>query len=256
MPYDVVAFSTDERALLLTLEEEGAFHRILRHAWINGSVPDDVHTLARICRCKSVSQMQKLWPALEPFWPQDPLDNSRRINPKQESEREFKQEKSGKAKESAVKRWESARKAKAISNVTADAMRTHMPTQSEGNAPLPSPPLPVPILKDSSLIKHSPTDVGANGNGSHTYSPDFEIFWTAYPKKTGKGDAWKAWVKLRPSRVLQDIMIRKIGEARASPQWQKQNGEFVPNPATWIRQCRWDDEVRADSKVQSVHDFL
>lgn len=120
--------------------------------------------------------------------------------------------------------------------------------------PVPEPePFPPIVPHDASFAVAG----GTNGsNGSFTYSPDFEIFWTAYPKKTGKGDAWKAWQKLRPSRVLQDIMLRKVAEARASPQWQKQNGEFIPNPATWLRQSRWDDEFKSGAKVQSVHDFL
>jgi hypothetical protein len=32
---------------------------------------------------------------------------------------------------------------------------------------------------------------------------------------------------------------RRSGEA---DQWQRENGRFIPNPATWINQGRWDDE--------------
>ena len=46
MPYDVVAFSTDEDAYLWTNQEEGAFHRLMRHAWINGGIPDDMKKIA------------------------------------------------------------------------------------------------------------------------------------------------------------------------------------------------------------------
>lgn len=123
---------------------------------------------------------------------------------------------------------------------------------------IPEPePEPEPFIPYSPLIADSLARVEKNGsNGTETYHPDFEIFWTAYPKKTGKGAAWKAWVKIRPARPLQDTMMRKLADARASPQWQKNNGEFIPNPATWLNQRRWDDEVQTDSKAQSVHDFL
>lgn len=87
MPYDVVAFSTDEKAVLWTLEEEGAFHRLLRHAWVNGSLPDDLAALAQICRC-DVDQMKKMWVRLEASWPVDGR-NGRRYNRKQESERKY-----------------------------------------------------------------------------------------------------------------------------------------------------------------------
>ena len=178
MPYDVVAFDTDECAKLFTLEEEGAFHRLLRHAWTNGSIPDDLPHLSKICRCRSVDQMRKLWAALEPMWPVDPLNISRRINYKQETEREFKQEKSGKAKVSAAKRWEVERKAKALAASNANALRT----QSEGNAPLPIPPLPSPPSAPSELKEiHTPA-----------FGVDvFEKLWAEYPNRDGRKQALK-----------------------------------------------------------------
>lgn len=67
MPYDVAGFETDEAARNLTLDEEGAYHRLLRHAWINGSIPDDLKRLAGICRIP-IQTMRRLWPALARFW--------------------------------------------------------------------------------------------------------------------------------------------------------------------------------------------
>jgi len=26
-------------------------------------------------------------------------------------------------------------------------------------------------------------------------------------------------------------------------QWRKDNGQFIPNPATWLNQRRWEDEL-------------
>lgn len=187
MPYDVVAFSTDEHAMMLSLEEEGAFHRLLRHAWINGSIPDDIPQLARICRCVSLNQMRKLWPALAPLWPLDPLDTSRRLNPKQESEREFRQMKSGKAAESASKRWAAQRQAKALTSGTANAMRTH----NEGNASLPILSHPSPSHPDNVSPQNSgtpkipsvPEQKSANGskpnseNQNGKAKPDLAALW-------------------------------------------------------------------------------
>ena len=33
-----------------------------------------------------------------------------------------------------------------------------------------------------------------------------------------------------------------IGRARATEQWQREEGRYIPNPATWLNQGRWDDE--------------
>lgn len=69
----------------------------------------------------------------------------------------------------------------------------------------------------------------------------FEQFWTAYPKKQAKQDALKAFrsAKLKPEQlqtVLQDLAKRK-----ASSDWLKDNGQFIPLPATYLRGKRWED---------------
>lgn len=81
-----------------------------------------------------------------------------------------------------------------------------------------------------------------NGTGPE-YSDDFMTFLTAYPKRVGKGAAWRAWKRLKPSKALQDRMIAAVQEQRQWPQWQRENGKFIPNPATWINEARWDDEA-------------
>lgn len=142
MPYDVVAFSTDEKALLLTLEEEGAFHRLLRHAWVNGSVPDDFASLAQICRCPRET-MTQMWPRLSEFWRLDGR-NRRRTNPKQESERKYL-----KSKADAGSKGGSNSQAKRKQTSSTD----NESAAKQNASPLPSPSQPSPSsnLKDDSL---------------------------------------------------------------------------------------------------------
>ena len=76
---------------------------------------------------------------------------------------------------------------------------------------------------------------------TETYSctKDFELFWKNYPKKTGKDAALKAWGKLKP-RI--DNVLHSLSWQINSDQWQKQDGQFIPNPATYLNQGRWKDE--------------
>lgn len=69
----------------------------------------------------------------------------------------------------------------------------------------------------------------------------FEVFWKAYPKKVGKKEACKAWEKAKDKPALVD-MIQAIDNAKKSEQWTKDNGQFIPNPSTWLNQGRWADE--------------
>lgn len=73
----------------------------------------------------------------------------------------------------------------------------------------------------------------------------FMKFWEEYPKKVGKGAAEKAFLKYKPDDNLTDQMISAVRKQKSSPQWLKDNGQFIPNPATWLNQRRWEDEEKA-----------
>ena len=72
----------------------------------------------------------------------------------------------------------------------------------------------------------------------------FEIFWGEYPKRVGKTYARQCFYKLKPTREMLEKMISAIREQKNGEQWKSENGKFIPNPATWLNQGRWMDEVR------------
>ena len=73
-------------------------------------------------------------------------------------------------------------------------------------------------------------------------SGEFAEFWDAYPKKVGKEAAWKVWKKLgSPAAILQNIKTA-LAWQRESDQWTKDQGQYIPNPATYLNQGRWQDE--------------
>jgi uncharacterized protein YdaU (DUF1376 family) len=63
-PKDIMS---DEDCAAMTLEEFGAYHRLLCHAWLEGSIPKDKTKLARLLRVNR-KKLDKLWPAIEPCW--------------------------------------------------------------------------------------------------------------------------------------------------------------------------------------------
>jgi hypothetical protein len=74
----------------------------------------------------------------------------------------------------------------------------------------------------------------------NTYTPDFELFWQAYPKKRGKGYALKAWQKNGHPGI--DRILEVLTRAKAHPDWIKQRGQFIPNPASWLNGKCWEDD--------------
>ena len=75
----------------------------------------------------------------------------------------------------------------------------------------------------------------------------FLAFWQAYPRKCGKADAEKAYLKLNPSRELQKTILEAVERNKASPGWNRDNGKYIPYPSTWLNGRRWEDEQIRDS---------
>lgn len=80
---------------------------------------------------------------------------------------------------------------------------------------------------------------------------DFDQFWKAYPKKLAKGDASKAWQTAKNLPDIQ-ILIAALELQKATADWRKDNGKFIPYPATWIRAAGWENDVAAMNASHSA----
>uniref|UniRef100_UPI00352BA155 DUF4373 domain-containing protein n=1 Tax=Aerococcus urinaeequi TaxID=51665 RepID=UPI00352BA155 len=99
---------------------------------------------------------------------------------------------------------------------------------------------------------------------SKTQLERFNQFWYEYPKKKAKVAAMKAWAKLKPDDVLFDAIMLGLRRARASIEWKREGGRFIPHPATFLNQGRWEDEylpfeqkpTRQDLRNMSTEEYL
>lgn len=84
----------------------------------------------------------------------------------------------------------------------------------------------------------------------------FEEFWSLYPRKEGKGAARKKWEQIKPDSELFDKIINAVQEnINRNPQWKRDNGQFIPHPATWLNQGRWDDDISSLKNTHSIEDI-
>lgn len=78
------------------------------------------------------------------------------------------------------------------------------------------------------------------GKVKPTEDEAFKAFWQLYPRKSAKQDAVKAWAKIDPSQ--HNAIMAAVKMQSQSPQWTKDNGQFIPYPATWLNRGSWEDE--------------
>lgn len=71
------------------------------------------------------------------------------------------------------------------------------------------------------------------------YSPEYEAFWEAYPRRVGKKAAYSVW--LQAIREIDPGLIIAAAERYAHD--PNREDQFTAHPTTWLRQGRWEDEA-------------
>ena len=85
------------------------------------------------------------------------------------------------------------------------------------------------------------------------YSDHFNEFWLKYPRKIGKSSCSKKYKIALKKADHQDIMDSLDNHIQS---WKQTDLEYIPYPATWLNQERWNDvvsEIKAKSKPKSFN---
>lgn len=84
--------------------------------------------------------------------------------------------------------------------------------------------------------------------------PWFQMFWCAYPRRTGKGAARKAFATAVAAGADPQVIVATASAyANRCDQLQKEP-QFIPHPATWLNQERWEDDEEQAPRVRSKVD--
>ena len=121
---------------------------------------------------------------------------------------------------------------------------------THGNALKRHVEVDVEVEEERNESKDLATDVAETGgslNGKAdpedlTWGEIFETwFWGRYPRKVGKPAAKKAWNGVRP-QTQDTVEAMNEGLGLWEGFWAKKDKDFIPHPATWLNQRRWEDQ--------------
>lgn len=172
-----------------------------------------------------------------------------------------KRERRRKSKSEYSKRYYQGRVQNSVQNVVQNTVQNGHPSPSPSppSPPLlppsslpPSPPIPSPPYNPPS----SPSPTTPPRCISRAQEQRFSQFWAAYPRKVGKQTAKKAWSRLNPDDELTKVILEAVHIQKGSRQWRENNGQFIPNPATWLNQGRWEDELPRGESSNAFLDML
>jgi len=74
----------------------------------------------------------------------------------------------------------------------------------------------------------------------------FLEFWAIYPKKVDKKGAFRAFKNIKKLKEVFPEIMSALEIQKRSEQWTKANGQYIPNPTTYIHQERWTTTTEAD----------
>lgn len=109
-------------------------------------------------------------------------------------------------------------------------------------------PVPKPIKKTTRAktpSKPDPVDIGSTD--VERVRDHFIDFWKLYPRKVAKPAALRAW-KQATRKSSPDAIMAGLGGWIVA--WDERNQpEFIPHPATWLNQERWNDPTNAGRRT-------
>lgn len=102
-----------------------------------------------------------------------------------------------------------------------------------------------------------------------TNAPEFEKFWAAWPRnqgrysrKGGKTACLAVWNK-RYHFTQAETIIKHVEWLKATSDWLKDDGAFIPAPLVYLNQQRWDgadipdkEEVHVNPEIVRTQEYL
>ena len=108
------------------------------------------------------------------------------------------------------------------------------------------------IHTNADTAKPSKADIPPNIRKSFVFSSaNFENFWSLYPEKKSKAQALAAFEALNPDDALMNEIMTSLQrqiEHRATLIVQNQWVANWKNPANWLNQRCWEDEIKTENK--------
>lgn len=266
--------------MAMSCEHEGAYIRFLARLYQRGKpLPDDDRFMAT-CMNLSLRVWKRVKEALiacgKIVMRAGHLTNSRF-----ERERLKRAEQIKKQAESARKRWSKDKGlaevssklapnlaqtsaklaenfAEKLNEINVEAVITDMP-------PLPSTLYPIKkeeerskdLLFNEEPLNDVPADKPKRRKAAvpEEYTHDFDAFWAVYPRRQGKGEAFKSWQRLTLAQKRKAYLALKDQKASLEEEARNPRGNFCPMPATWINQGRFDDETVAPRANGNGHPY-
>lgn len=110
---------------------------------------------------------------------------------------------------------------------------------------------------DDLIDERDATETTARADNPEAHPPlppppapgSFEDWWAAYPRKEGKKAALRAYRAAVKAGADPDVLLEALKRRVAFWRRERIESRFIPLPATWLNQGRWEDVVPGSEPV-------
>ena len=116
------------------------------------------------------------------------------------------------------------------------------------------------IIKDNNIDDNQGTDTNTPSSGGLTeraserrkeeaelFEKEFEALWAQYPRRQGRSDARRAYIRARRSGVAEETVRQGLEAYRRSIEAQGTEPRFVKQGGNWFLHRCWEDEPTAET---------
>lgn len=96
--------------------------------------------------------------------------------------------------------------------------------------------------------KQMETNKNVKNVKNNIYTSDFELFWSAYPKKEQKKKSYDIWKRKKLDTNVSQI-LEFVSKAKNTDRWKK---GFIKNPTTFLNGECWNDDLSSYGDSGSV----
>lgn len=218
----------------LTLEEDGAYTRLLRLCWRTPgcSIPDDAEWIMRRMRCDLETYQRVVKPVLDEFFRRS---KGRLFSPRLSSEHARIEHTAQKRREAGRKGGRPAQRIENKGNEQKAGLSKRKAKQKQ----------PEPELEPDIYTPHKPPKGGG----------DFGAWWDVYPRKVGKREAEKIYLRLlsKSEATEEELMA---GVKRYAIACAGKDPQYIAHPRTWLNQGRWADEPPPSRPAEPPIDYM
>lgn len=120
---------------------------------------------------------------------------------------------------------------------------------------------PLPDRDGGGLGSRGPIEPPLEPSSKDPHAEAFGAWWKIYPRRIAKPAALKAWKARSKDKTLPALEDLLDVTRRYAASVQSKDQEFIPYPATWLNQHRWEDvsssaSVSDDGPSQAYLDWL